>query len=120
VTPTFITVIVDEHEELPEGCCMRFKAVGSPRVVRRLRLELDEPARHDDEDSPDEWTVESCGEHGELGPAHGVTVEDSSAGLSTLIYGGARGLRLRPAHGGRGGSAIAEPYLLVAESAVVE
>jgi hypothetical protein len=110
VTPTFITVMVDEHEDLPEGCCMRFKAVGSPRAVRRVRL--------DEGDGPaGEWTVESCGESGDLGIAQAVTVEDSSAGSSVLIYGGARGLRLRPA---AGGSVVAEPYLLVAERSVVE
>jgi hypothetical protein len=127
LTPAFITVIVEEHEDLPEGCCMRFKAVGSPRLVRRLRLELGGPRQDENDDSPHEWIVEACGEHGELGPAHGVIVEDSSAGSSTLIYGGARGLRLRPAEGQRGGgdggsdgNAIAEPYLLVAERALLE
>lgn len=89
---------------------MRFKAVGSPRAVRRVRL--------DESDGPGaEWTVESCGESGEFGLAHGVTVEDSSAGSSMLIYGGVRGLRLRSA---ADGSVVAEPYLLLAERAVVE
>lgn len=113
MTPTFITVIVDEHDDLPEGCCMRFKAVGTPRVVRRVRLDDGEPAGEQARD----WAVESCGESGEPGPAHGVTVEDSSAGSSVLVYGGPRGLRLRPAGGG---SVVAEPYLLLAERAILE
>jgi hypothetical protein len=109
VTPTFITVIVDEHEDLPEGCCMRFKAIGRSRIVRRVRLDADAPI--------DEWTVEACGTSGEPSPAYGVTVEDSSAGSSVLVYGGARGLRLRPV---RGGQVVAEPYLLLAERSVVD
>lgn len=109
MTATFITVIVDEHEDLPEGCCMRFKAIGGSRIVRRVRLDGDAPT--------DEWTVESCGTSGEPSPAYGVTVEDSSAGSSVLIYGGARGLRLRPVHGGQ---VVAEPYLLLAERSVLD
>jgi hypothetical protein len=111
VAGAFITVLVEEHDALPEGCCMRFKAIGAERVVRRVLLEGDGPV------STTEWTVESCDEAGESGPAHGVTVEDSSAGLSTLVYGGAHGLRLRPAGGG---SPVAEPYLLLAERSVLE
>ncbi len=118
MTATFITVLVDEHDDLPEGCCMRFKAVGNPRIVRRVRIELEGQRQEDEGGSSGEWTVESCGESGELGPAHGIIVEDSSAGSSLLIYGGAHGLRLRPAPGG--GSAVAEPYLLVADRAVIE
>jgi hypothetical protein len=111
VTYTFITVLVEEHDALPEGCCMRFKAVSGPRVVSRVLLEGEGPA------STNEWTVESCDEAGELGPALGVTVEDSSAGSSTLVYGGAHGLRLRPVGGG---DPVAEPYLLLAERSVLE
>jgi hypothetical protein len=122
VTSTFITVLVDEHDDLPEGCCMRFKAVGTPRIVRRVRVELARQGPLDEDGSPGEWTVESCGESGDLGPAHGILVEDSSAGSSLLIYGGAHGLRLRPAPGSGGGGsvAVAEPYLLVADRAVIE
>jgi len=42
-------------------------------------------------------------------------VEDSSAGTATLIYGGARGLRLR-----LGEQEVAEPYLVLAPEAVLE
>jgi hypothetical protein len=90
---------------------MRFKAVSDPRVVRRVLLDGDGPA------STTEWAVESCDENGELGPAHGITVEDSSAGSSTLVYGGAHGLRLRPVGGA---SLVAEPYLLLADRSVLE
>jgi len=108
VTPTFVTIIVDEHDELPEGCCMRFKAIDTPRVVRLVRMDADRPT--------EQWSVEACGQDGRRGPAHGVTVEDSSAGSSTLVYGGAHGLRLRPVGGGE---VVAEPYLLLADRAVV-
>jgi hypothetical protein len=113
VTVTFITVMADEHQELPEGCCMRFKAIGTPRVVRRVRLDGDGLA--------DEWMVESCDERDEAGPALGVAVEDSNGGASTLVYGAAHGLRLRPASGESDEkAAIAEPYLVLADRAVVE
>ncbi len=90
---------------------MRFKAVSEPRVVHRVLLDGDGPA------STTEWVVESCDENGELGLAYGITVEDSSAGSSTLVYGGARGLRLRPVGGA---SVVAEPYLLLADRSVLE
>ena len=111
VAHTFVTVLVEEHDALPEGCCMRFKAVSEPRIVHRVLLDGDGAA------STAEWTVESCDERGESGPAYGVTVEDSSAGSSTLVYGGAHGLRLRPVGGG---ALVAEPYLLLAERSVLE
>jgi hypothetical protein len=44
-------------------------------------------------------------------------VDDSGAGTSMLIFGGPRGLRLRRADGS--GGVLAEPYLLVAEEAIV-
>ena len=48
-TPRFITVLVEEHDELPEGCCMRFKVVANPRAVRRVRYATEgAPMPHDD------------------------------------------------------------------------
>jgi hypothetical protein len=44
-------------------------------------------------------------------------VDDSGAGTSMLIFGGPRGLRLRRTDGT--GGVVAEPYLLLAEEAVV-
>jgi hypothetical protein len=51
-----------------------------------------------------------------LGIAWAADVEDSSAGTSTLVYGGHLGLRLRPV---AGGSTVAEPYLLLVQGAVL-
>jgi hypothetical protein len=109
VNETFVTVMVDEHAAIPDGCCMRFKAVGGARVVKRVRL--------DDDPSSGAWEVEAATLSGDAAPAIGVLVEDSSAGLSMLVYGAEHGLRLRPTSGG---SVVAEPYLLLAERAVVE
>src|SRR5580692_6253676 len=39
--PAFVTVLVEEHEALPEGCCMRFKRVGEPRAVTRVVYETE-------------------------------------------------------------------------------
>ena len=35
----YIDVIVDEHEDLPEGCELRFHAVGPSRPIARIRYE---------------------------------------------------------------------------------
>jgi hypothetical protein len=37
--PAFVTVLVEEHEALPDGCCMRFKRIGEPQAVRRVMYE---------------------------------------------------------------------------------
>ena len=37
--PAFVTVLVEEHEVLPQGCVMRFKRVGEPRAVARVMYE---------------------------------------------------------------------------------
>ncbi len=109
--PRFVTVLVEEHEELPEGCCMRFKLVDEPRAVRAVRYEsVDSP-------SPAIWRVESREGDGSSGVAWAALVEDSGAGTCMLLYGGARGLRLRSADGQE---TLAEPYLLVSRESVVE
>ena|SRR5215471_10185900 len=108
----YVDVVVEEHDEIPDGCELRFHAVGEVRPVRRLRYEpLIGPEG--------EFEVTSVNEAGAEGPAHAVPVDDSGAGTSLLVYGGARGLRLRrvaPA----AGPAVAEPYLLLADDAVIE
>jgi len=107
----FVTVLVEEHEELPEGCCMRFKLVGEPRAVRLVRYE------QGDSPSPTVWRVESPQGDGSTGAAWAVTVEDSGAGTCILVYAGVRGLRLRPVDGGE---TVAEPYLLLSRESVVD
>lgn len=105
MTPRFVTVLVEEHEDLPDGCCMRFRLVDEPRAVRVVRY-----------DAAD-WRVESREGDGSTGTAWAAAVEDSGAGTCTLLYGGNRGLRLHPADGGE---PIAEPYLLLSRESVVE
>jgi hypothetical protein len=104
----YIDVVVEEQEEIPEGCEMRFHAVGEARPVRRIRYEpLTGPEG--------EFEVTTAGG----APAMAAAVDDSSAGTSVLIYGDARGLRLRRLDGA-GGAVIAEPYLLMAPDAIVD
>jgi hypothetical protein len=106
----FVTVLVEEHESLPEGCCMRFKIVDEPRPVRLVR--------HEPEGSTaaSVFLVEAPRPDGAAETAWAATVEDSGAGTSVLVYGGSLGLRLRPRDGGE---AIAEAYLLLAPDAVL-
>jgi hypothetical protein len=109
--PRFLTILVEEHPALPDGCCMRFKLAGEPRPVRRLHYELP------DGPGSQEWLV--AGADAADGPtaALAVPVEDSGAGLSVLVYGAEHGLRLRPASGG---ASTAEPYLLLAAESILE
>jgi hypothetical protein len=109
--PKFVTVLVEEHEDLPEGCCMRFKLVDEPRAVQLVRYESVE--------SPSQgvWRVESREADGSSGIAWAALVEDSGAGTCVLLYGGARGLRLRAVDGDQ---TLAEPYLLLSRESVVE
>jgi hypothetical protein len=104
----YIDVVVEEHEELPEGCELRFHAVGESRPVRRV---LYEPLTG----AEGEFEVLAAG--GALATA--APVDDSGAGTSMLIYGDARGLRLRRVGDDTGGEPIAEPYLLLAADAIV-
>jgi hypothetical protein len=111
--PAFVTVLVEEHEVLPQGCVMRFKRVGEPRAVARVMYEPEGDTR-----GAAVWRVEAVDEGGATSHAWAVTVEDSSAGVSTLVYGGSWGLRLRREEGG--GEGVAEAYLLLVEGAVLE
>jgi hypothetical protein len=111
ISPKFVTVLVEEHEELPEGCCMRFKLVEEPREVRLLRYEAAASS------SAAVWRVESREGDGSIGVARAAIVEDSGAGTCMLVFGGGRGLRLRPVDGGE---TLAEPYLLVSRECLVE
>jgi hypothetical protein len=106
----YIDVVVEEHLEIPEGCEMRFHAVGEARVVRQIQYEPLVGPEGDFE------VVAAGGE-----PARAVPVDDSGAGTAVLIYGDARGLRLRRVGGADDqGDPIAEPYLLLAEDAIID
>jgi hypothetical protein len=88
---------------------MRFKLVDEPRAVRLVR--------HESVESPPAalFRVESREADGSSGVAWAATVEDSGAGTCMLLYGGARGLRLRAVDGDE---AFAEPYLLLSAESV--
>ena len=107
----YVDVVVEEHDELPDGCELRFHAVGEPREVRRVRYEpLVGPEG--------EFAVMAVDGTGAEVPARVVPVDDSGAGTSLLVYGGARGLRLRRAGGA--GEAVAEPYLLLSDDSILD
>jgi hypothetical protein len=103
----YIDVVVEEQEGIPDGCELRFHAVGESRPVKRVRYEpLTGPEA--------EYEVTAAGGQ----PALAAPVDDSGAGTSILIHGDARGVRLRRV-GDEASEAIAEPYLLLADDAVV-
>jgi hypothetical protein len=99
--------VVEEQEGIPDGCELRFHTVGESRPVKRVLYEpLSGPEG--------EYEVTAAG--GE--PAQAAPVDDSGAGTSILIYGDGRGLRLRQV-GTDAGEPIAEPYLLLADDAIL-
>lgn len=104
----FVSVQVEEHDELPDGCSLRFKAQGDGHVVQRVQWESDDGASGI-------WKVESADADGRRGDAMAFAVDDSSAGTSILIIGGARGLRLTLLDTGE---TVAAPYVLVSPGAV--
>jgi hypothetical protein len=107
----YVNLFIEPNPNCPEGCSQRFQAVGEPRMVRRIRYSPGTGASV-------ECVVEGAlGPHGGAGPARAVSVEDSGAGVVTLVYGGDWGLRLRPC---AGGPPIGEPYLLVDDDAILE
>jgi hypothetical protein len=106
----FLDVRVDEHDALPDGCSMRFRAVGEPRAIQSVRYASEQGV-------DGVWSVEGENAEGERVPAHVVTVEDSGAGQAMLVYGGQHGLRLTSPSGD---VTVAEPYLSLAPSALIE
>jgi hypothetical protein len=106
VPGSYIDVVVEEHDELPEGCELRFHAVGDARVIRRIRYEpLVGPEG--------EFEVSAAGGK----PARAAPVDDSGSGTSVLIFGDAHGLRLRRL--GSPGEPIPEPYLLLTADCII-
>lgn len=106
---SFIDVLVEEHDALPEGCTLRFRAHGEGRPVARVRYESEDGVAG-------EWSVAGAYADGSERPAIGYLVDDSGAGTSLLVVGGDHGLRLTL--DGRG-DPVAEPYLLLSPSAAV-
>jgi hypothetical protein len=109
VSARFIDVQVEEHPELPDGCSLRFRENGERRAVALVRYESEAG-------TAGIWRVEAARADGTRAPAQAVSVDDSSAGTATLIVGGEHGLRLTSLESG---DTASEPYLLLAESAVV-
>ncbi|HEU4403501.1 MAG TPA: hypothetical protein VFT43_15495 [Candidatus Polarisedimenticolia bacterium] len=106
-----VDIFIDPNPNCPDGCGQRFLAVGDPRPVTRLRYWSGAEISIDCDVTG--WSSAGGGTPCE---AQAVTVEDSGAGVSTLVYGGDWGLRLMP----RDGSApFGEPYLLVDDDSLI-
>ena len=108
----FVNLFIDPNPNCPDGCSQRFQATSEPRTVRRIRY------------SPGDGTTLECevmgwssAAGGASCPAFCVHVEDSGAGVATLLYGGDWGLRLVPRDGR---PPFGEPYLLVDDEAILE
>lgn len=106
----FVTVHVEEHAELPDGCSMRFRATGEARPIVSVRYESDSG-------TSGQWHVVGVDESGAEVQAITMPVDDSGAGTSFLVIGGSWGLRLSFPDTGEESWA---PYLLLAPSAVGE
>ena len=107
-----INVFIEPNPNCPEGCSQRFQATSGSRPVRSIRYSTggDEAILCDVAGWSSEKDGTTC-------PARAVSVEDSGAGVVTLVYGGDWGLRIKP----RDGSApFGEPYLLLDAEAIVE
>jgi hypothetical protein len=100
---TFVNVQVEEHEALPDGCCLRFRAQTDGRPIARVVYESEAG-------TGGIWAVSGQTAEDEQAPALAFEVDDSSAGLSLLVVGGERGLRLTSE---TTGETIAEAYLLL-------
>jgi hypothetical protein len=86
-----VIVEVESNENCEGSVFARFKEIGPARLILQIRLYDRNPAGEwywvtgwsDDAQTP------AC-------PAYAQLVEDSGAGLTHLVYGGAYGLRFRP------------------------
>ena len=97
---------VEPETEDDEAVFLRFKTLGPPRVVTRVR---------DATGAREGWfAVGGVGEGGAPVPAHAIDVEDSSEGTATLVYGGVHGLRLVSEDDG---ATTREPYLVLTPDA---
>jgi hypothetical protein len=104
----FVDIAVEPHDQLPDGCSMRFKAHGQVRPIDRIRYESEDGIGG-------VWAVEALSAGEKRSPARTVPVEDSSAGSSNLVFGGDLGLRLRSLETG---TEVAEPFLLLSDASL--
>ena len=100
---SFVNVDVVEHEALPDGCCLRFRAQTEGRAIERVTYESESG-------TGGIWTVAAHDAADRPTAATAFEVDDSSAGTSLLVVGGEHGLRLTSV---ATGETIAEPYLLL-------
>ena len=106
-----IDIFIDENPNCPDGCTQRFSASGVSRPVQGVEYPL-----------PGDRTVRctvvgwSSAGGGTACAAHAVAVEDSGAGVATLVYGGDWGIRLTPEDGSE---PFGEPYLLLADDSML-
>ncbi len=107
----YVNIFIEPNQNCPEGCSQRFTTAEAPRVVSSV-----EYAVQSDRTVVCDVTGWSSDGGGSPCRARSVTVEDSGAGVATLVYGGDWGLRLTP----RDGSApFGEPYLLLADDSLI-
>jgi hypothetical protein len=112
VPARFIDVVVKEHDELPDGCRVRFRALGDARPVSLVRY----APRFG---QPGDFRVEARDTTG-AATAQATMVDDSHTRTPTLIWGGDLGLRLhRIAETETVAEPVVEPYLLLAPEAIL-
>ncbi|MBI1951769.1 MAG: hypothetical protein HYS34_10465 [Acidobacteria bacterium] len=111
-TRRFVNVFIEPNPNCPDGCSQRFQATSEPRDVRLIRY-----SPGGDETVLCDVAGWSSAGDGTPCPARAVGVEDSGAGVATLVYGGDWGLRLLPRDGRE---PFGEPYLLLDAEAILE
>ncbi|HEV8701537.1 MAG TPA: hypothetical protein VGV60_09740 [Candidatus Polarisedimenticolia bacterium] len=107
-----VSVFIEPNPNCPEGCSQRFQATSESRVVTSIQY-----SPGGDETILCDVAGWSSEKNGTPCPARAVRVEDSGAGVATLVYGGNWGLRLSPRDGR---TPFGEPYLLLDVDAIVE
>jgi hypothetical protein len=106
-----VNVFIEPNPNCPEGCGSRFETAGDARPVTAVRYFI----------GAEESILCDVVGWSSLGggtpcAAWAAPVEDSGAGVSTLVYGGDWGLRLTPRDGRE---PFGEPYLLLDAEAVI-
>ena len=110
MTNRFVTVQVEEHEAIPDGCSQRFRATGDAVPVHHVRYEPEDGGKEST------WSVRGERADGTSVIAMVQPVDDSSAGTSMLVVGGDHGVRLTS----ESGEEAALPFLLLSRGAVVD
>lgn len=106
-----VNIFIEPNPNCPEGCGSRFETSGDPRPVNAVLYWIGAG-----ESVLCDVAGWSSAGGGTPCAAWAVPVEDSGAGISTLVYGGDWGLRLAPRDGR---APFGEPYLLLEAEAVI-